>query len=272
MSLRGALAVAGVESAKLGAQPAVQILLGVCMLGPFAFLEVVRLQASLPEDTLYGRALRDSGFATPLVVLGFAGLWGLPVVTSVIGGDLFAGEDRHRTWTTILTRSRSRAELFTGKVLAALGFSLLAITALAAGSLAAGLLLVGHQPLVDLSGVVLLPARALGGVAIAWASALPPAFGFLAVAILVSAATRSGAAGVGVPVVAALLMQLLALADGADTFRRLQMTSAFGAWHGLLQEHRYYRPLIDGAAVSVTCVVVCLALAYRALQRRDIAG
>ena len=51
----------------------------------------------------------DSGFAVPLVVLGFAALWVFPVLASIVGGDLFSSEDRYGTWTTVLTRSRSRA-------------------------------------------------------------------------------------------------------------------------------------------------------------------
>ncbi len=272
MSLGGVLAAVRVESAKLRAQVAVQAVLAACVAGPIAFLEVVRLQTSLPEDTLFGRSMRDSGFATPLVVLGFAALWGLPVIAAVAGGDLFASEDRHRTWTTILTRSVSRADLFAGKLLAGLAFVTAALVALAAASTVAGLLLIGHQPLVDLSGALVPPGRALGKVALAWASALPPAFGFTALAVLASVATRRGAAGVGLPVLAALTMQLGALVDGPEMIRRLILTSGFVAWHGLLNQRPYYRPLLDSAVVSGAYFVVCVAAAYRLVQRRDIGG
>src|SRR5262245_64711403 len=150
----------------------------------------MRLQSSLPEDTLFGSSVRQSGFAVALVVLGFAALWALPVLTSIVGGDLFSAEDRHRTWPTLLTRSRSRAELFAGKVLAALGFSSLAIVILATSSVAAGLLIVGPQPLLDLSGILRSPSESLTRVTMAWASVLPPAFGFTAFAVLLSVADR----------------------------------------------------------------------------------
>src|SRR4029077_12003338 len=158
---------------------------------------------------------------------------------------------------------RSRAEVFAGKVLTALGFSSLTVAALAVSSVAAGTLVVGAQPLIDLSGALLTTAHALVRVALAWASVLPPAFGFTAVAVLLSVATRSSAAGIGIPVVVGLAMQLYAYVDGPEIVRRLLITSAFGAWHGLLTEPPYYRPLIDGATVSGAYVVVCLAVAYR---------
>ena len=214
--------------------------------------------------------MTDSGFAVLLVVLGFAALWALPVLASLVGGDVFSAEDRYGTWTTMLTRSRSRGEVFVGKVLTALCFSLLAVAALAISSVAAGVLVIGRQPLIDLSGFLLPPAHALVRVTLAWISVLPPTFGFTALAVLASVATRHSAAGIGLPVVAGLVMQLFAFVDGPEVIRQLLMTSAFGAWHGLLAEPPYYGPLVHGAAVSGAYLVASLALAYRVLRRREI--
>jgi ABC-2 type transport system permease protein len=272
MSLRGFAAVVGVECAKLAAQVKTRIVLAVCLAGPFVFAAAMRVQSSVPEDTLFGRAVKDTGFALALVVLGFAGLWVFPVLTSVVGGDLFAAEDRYGTWKTVLTRSRSRSELFAGKVATALGFSSLALASLAASSVAAGVLLIGPGPLIGLSGALLAPSHALSRVVLAWASVLPPILGLTAVAVLLSIVTRSSAAGIGLPVVVALTMQLCALIDGPEVFRRLMITSAFGAWHGLLAEPAYYGPLVDGTIVSGFYFAVSLSIAYRALLRRDIAG
>ena len=268
--MRGVLSVAGVEWAKLAAQLKARLVLVACVAGPFAFAAVMRLQESLPTDTLFGRAVKDSGFAVSLVVLGFAALWAFPVLASMIGGDLFSAEDRYGTWATVLTRSRSRVEVFAGKALTALGFSSLAVVALAASSVVAGALVIGAQPLINLSGLQISLATALSQVTFAWLSVLPPALGFTALAVLLSIATRSSVAGVGLPVVAGLTMQLSTLIDGPEPIRRLLMTSAFGAWHGLLTEPPFYRPLIHGTVVSGVYFVVCMAIAYRLMRRRDI--
>ena len=270
MSVPGVLAVAGVECSKLMAQLKTRVVLAACVIGPFALAVAVRVQDSLPEDTLFGRSVKESGFAVPLVVLGFAALWVFPALTSVVGGDLFSGEDRYGTWTTLLTRSRSRGEVFAGKVLTALAFSSLAVALLAAGSVAAGVLVVGRQPLINLSGLLLPSGEALTRVGLAWASVLPAVFSFTALAVLLSVATRSSAAGIGLPVVAGLTMQLAAFVDGPEAVRRLLMTSAFGAWHGLLTEPPYYRPLVHGTIVSSGYFFVCLVVAYGLLRRRDI--
>src|SRR5262245_29797866 len=230
------------------------------------------MQSALPSDTLFGRAVKESGFAIPLVVLGFAALWALPVLSSVVGGDVFSAEDRFGTWKTVLTRSRSRAEVFAGKVTVALAFSGVAIVLLAISSISAGVLVVGAGPLVDLSGILLSPDQALRRVALAWASVLPPALAFTAFAVVLSVVTRSSAAGIGLPVVVGLTMQLYAFVDGPEVVHRLLITSAFGTWHGLLVEPPYYRPLVHGIAISGAYFVVCLAIAYNALRRRDIGG
>jgi ABC-2 type transport system permease protein len=116
------------------------------------------------------------------------------------------------------------------------------------------------------------PAEALRRVALAWVSVIPPALGFTALAVLLSVTSRSSVVGVGIPVIVGLVMQLAALLHGPELVRRLMITSAFGAWHGLLAEPPYYRPVLHGAAVSAASFVVCLVIAYRALRQRDIAG
>ena len=270
MSVRGSLSVARVEWSKLVAQLKVRAVLTACVASPFAFATAMRTQSNMPTDTLFGRSVTDSGFAVPLVVLGFAALWALPVLASLVGGDVFSAEDRYGTWTTILTRSRSRADVFTGKVLTALCFSSISVVLVAVSSVAAGTMVIGRQPLVDLSGGLLSPGQALARVLLAWTSVLLPTLSYSAFAVLISVATRSSAAGIGLPVIAALTMELYTLVDGPEAVRRLLISSAFGAWHGLLTEPPYYGPLLHGTLVSGAYLVGCLVLARRMLLRRDI--
>jgi ABC-2 type transport system permease protein len=272
MTLRGVGAVAGVELSKLLAQLKVRLLFAVCVVAPFGFAAVVLIQTSLPTDTLFGRAVKDSGLAVSLVILGFAALWGLPAVSSIAGGDVFSAEDRHNTWKTVLTRSRTRTEIFAGKLVAALGVSAAAVIVLALSSLAAGVLVVGAQPIVGLSGVLLSPQDASARIGLAWLSVLPPVLALTAVAMAVSIITRSGAAGVGLPVLGALAMQLLALIDGPELPRRLLITSAFGAWHGLLADPHFYGPLFDAMLVSAGYTAAAVFLGYRTLRQQEIGG
>jgi ABC-2 type transport system permease protein len=106
------------ELRKLLAQNRVRAALGICLYGPPLLAVVLSLQSALPKDTLFGRHVFASGYALPLVVLGFAAVWAFPLMTSLVAGDIFSSEDAHRTWPSLLTRDRSRAEVFRAKVLA----------------------------------------------------------------------------------------------------------------------------------------------------------
>jgi ABC-2 type transport system permease protein len=272
MMTAGLLSATAVEWSKIWGQAKSRTLLAACAVAPFAFITVVRAQSSLPSDTLFGRAVKESGFATPLVILGFSVQWILPVIASLAGGDAFASEDRWGTWTTVLTRSRSRREMFAAKVIAAFAFCVVAVATLAVCATAAGAITVGTQPLVDLSGVLRQPAASLERIALAWISVLPPCIGFMALAIAAAVTTRSSTAAIGLPVLAAFTMQLSSLVDGPDVARRVLLTTAFESWHGLLAAPPFYRPLVYGTLVSGIYAGVCIAVAYRVFRTRDILG
>ncbi len=270
VTLGGALAVMSVEHAKLRAQLKVWATLAVCLLGPIAFAVAMKVQTSVPEDTLFGRWARSSGFATPLVVLGFAALWAFPALSSIVSGDLFSTEDRHGTWPTLLTRARTRGEIFAGKLLAGLTFSLATVLALAISSTAAGILLIGSQPLLGLSGTLLPAGRSLAMTACAWGSIVPPVFGFTTLALLLSAGTRSSAAGIGLPVLLGALMQLSTYVNLPGAVSGTLLTPALVAWHGLFTEPPYHGPLVQGVVTSCAYFFGCLATAYVLLRRRDV--
>ena len=79
---------------------------------------MLKVQSGTPADALFGVWVHSSGFAISLVILGFAGNWGFPIIAGALAGDLFSSEDRHGTWKTILTRSCTREDVFAGKLLA----------------------------------------------------------------------------------------------------------------------------------------------------------
>jgi ABC-2 type transport system permease protein len=264
------LTVLRAELFKLAAQLRVRILVLVCLLGPVVVAFVLGRQSGLPKDTLFGRHVHESGYALPLVILGFAGTWGFPLLTSLVAGDIFSAEDAHGTWPSLLTRSRSRSQVFTGKVLtsALVAVTLLAITA--ATSTLAGVALSGSAPLVSLSGTPLSARHALVVVAASWLTALPPLLGFTALACLLSVVSRSSVIGVGGPVVLGLVMQLLGLLGGLGDAANALLTTPFASWHGLVRQHPFYGPLWQGSLVSLVWAGACVAVARRVLLKRDV--
>lgn len=268
----GVRAAFRVERRKLANQLAPRLLALVCLLGPFAFAGVLKVQSGSPADSLYGVWVHSSGIATSLVVLGFAGQWGLPLMAGILAGDLFGSEDRHGTWKTVLTRSCTRRHLFAGKLLAVALFAAGLLALLAAASVAAGVVLVGAHPVVSLSGTLMSAGHGLALVALAWLVCLLPMLAFVSVAVLFSVATRNGIVGVLGPAVVDLAMQLLVLVGTGVWLHSLLAASAFDAWHPLFVARPFYGPLVIGEAVSVLWIVVCLGASWWLLRRRDFTG
>src|SRR4051794_35202955 len=180
----GAGTVFAVELRKLLGQTKVRVVALVLLLAPWVFILLVLHQDRLPLETLYGRYLKTTGFATPMVVLVSAAQWIFPLLAAFLAGDIFSSEDNHGTFKTILTRSASRNAVFWGKASAAVVATIALTLLLALTSLLAGLVTVGAEPFIAVGSVeVPSTARALGMVAVAWLSVLPPLIGFAAIAL-----------------------------------------------------------------------------------------
>ncbi|HTC73671.1 MAG TPA: ABC transporter permease subunit, partial [Solirubrobacteraceae bacterium] len=229
----GVWSVYRAERRKLGTQLPTRLLALICVLGPFAFAGVLKIQTGSPADTLFGVWVHQSGFALSLVVLSFCGAWGFPVLAGILAGDIFASEDRYGTWKMVLTRSSTRRSLFAGKLLAAMTFSAGLLVLLAISSLAAGLLLVGDGALVDLGGRTLSTGHSLLLVLAAWLLNLLPMLAFTSLAVLLSIVSRNGIVGVVGPALVDLVMQLLLLVGSGVWLHMLLAASAFQGWYAL---------------------------------------
>jgi ABC-2 type transport system permease protein len=258
-----------VELHKLGSQLIIRLLAIACVACPFAFAAVLSVQSGTPNDALFGTYVHSSGFAVSLVLLAFAGNWGLPVIAGLVGGDLFASEDRHGTWKMILSRSATRTDVYLAKLLAACALSVAFTLLLALSSVVAGIVFMGAHSLPDLSGVPTSSGELLLLTVLAWLLCLLPTLAFTAVAILFSIATRNGIVGVLGPLMVALITQLLNLIGKGVVVHLLLPGSAFLGWHGLFTAHRFLGLLVISSLVSVAWIVACLYASWRILRRRD---
>lgn len=261
-----------VELRKLFSLWRTRIGLLACVLAPPAFALVVRSASSLPTDTVFGRWLHQSGFALPLVVLGFAGGWALPLLATLMCGDVFAAEDRVGTWRVLLVTARSPRRVFAAKTVAAATGTVAVVLALAASSTLAGVLLGGTEPLPGLDGQLLGGAGAVRLITAAWACVLLPALAFGALGLLCSVAFGRSPLGLAVPVVLALAQQVLALAPLPAPVRYALPATAFASWRGLFTEPAHPGPVWVGAAVSLAWAVGAALLARRLFLRRDFAN
>lgn len=257
------------ELLKLLAQWRVRILVVTCWLAPAAFVIVVSQQGSLPADTVFGRWMHATGWSGSLVLAGFSGTWALPLVTSLVAGDVFASEDRLGTWRHLLVAVRSPRRIFLAKALASLTVVLLLLAGLACSSTAGGLAAVGNHPLVGLDGHVLAAGDAAGRVLLTWLCVLAPTLALAAVGLLGSVALGRSPIGLLLPALLALAMQLTQMLPVPVAVRLALPGYAFIGWRGLFTSPTQAGPLLIGLSVSVVWAFAATALAHRLFLRRD---
>ncbi|WP_159668985.1 ABC transporter permease [Streptomyces mexicanus] len=257
------------ELVKLVAQWRIRLLLLACWIVPALFVAAVSRQSTLPTDTLFGRWMHATGWAGPLVTLGFAGSWALPLVTSVVAGDVFASEDRPGTWRHLLVAVRSPRRIFAAKALAGLTVILLLMAGLAVSSTVGGLVAVGDQPLVGLDGHLLTSGDAAGKVLLAWVCVLAPTLALAAIGLLGSVVLGRSPMGLLLPALVALALQLAQMLPLPVAVRLALPGYAFIAWNGLFTSPAQLGPLFIGIVVALVWAVTATALAYVLFLRRD---
>jgi ABC-2 type transport system permease protein len=257
------------ELVKLLSQWRIRLLVLACWLAPALFVAAVSQQSDLPTDTLFGRWMNITGWAGPLVMLGFAGTYALPLLTSVVAGDVFAAEDRLGTWRHLLVAVRSYRRIFVAKALASLTVILVLVVGMAVSATAGGVAAVGGQPLVGLDGHQIAPADAAGLVALAWLCVLAPTLALAGIGLLGSVALGRSPMGLLLPAVVALAMGVAQMLPLPVAVRLALPSYAFIAWEGLFTGPAQLGPLLIGIAVSLAWAVLAITLAYLLFQRRD---
>jgi ABC-2 type transport system permease protein len=260
------------ELAKLAYQKRTYLGLGSAMAIPLIFVTVLLIQSGGPNDIPLGRYIRQTGLATPFVVLFFMSIWAFPLLTALVAGDIVASESHNGTLKTILTRSRDRGEIYAGKAAAAFTYTLGIVFAMGTVATVAASIAWGLNPLISLSGTTVGAGHGLAllvaSLAIySWPMAAVAAFG-----LLLSTVTRNSAASVVGTLMWALLMQVLAVLPGTEPIRPYLLAEQFSAWHGFLRTPADWAPVIRALWVCALYVAVPLFAGYLVFLRRDVAG
>jgi ABC-2 type transport system permease protein len=268
-SIAGTLVVWRIELMKLSGMIQIRAMVLLSLIGPFLVLGFLNLQSATPGDTPFGQWVHVAGLAIPMTILGFGAQWILPAITGVVAGDIYSSDDHFGTWKTILTRSRTRGELFAGKFLAAVTFAVGIAGVLTVTDLIAGLV-AGREPVVGLGGQLVPAGHATWLVAASYLSDLAPMLGFTALAALLSVATRNSVAGIGGTVLIAVLFQIVTLANMPAWAQQALLSTPFMAWHGFWGAPPYYGPFLWGLLTSAAWFTVCTLAAWLIFRRRTI--
>jgi len=268
----GTLRVYRWEVAKLLAQKRTYLGLITAMLVPVVFVVVLVLQTGGPNDVPLGRYIRQTGLAVPFVVLFFMSIWGLPLITSLVAGDIVAAESHNGTLKTILTRSRERGDVFAGKALATATYTMAVVLAMGLTGLVAGSIAWGFHPLTSLSGTKVSAGHGFGLLLLSLLVYTLPLAGIAAFGLMLSTITRNSAASVVGALMWALLMQLLGVLPGTEAIRPYLLGTQFEAWHGFLRVPADWVPVIRALWVCALYVAIPVIAAYLVFLRRDVAG
>lgn len=260
------------ELVKLFSQWRIRLLVLACWIAPALFVAAVSRQSTLPVDTLFGRWMHATGWAGPLVMLGFSGSWALPLITSVVAGDIFASEDRLGTWRHLLVSVRSPRRIFVSKTLASVTVLLLLLIGLVVSASVGGVLAVGNQPLIGLDGHLLPGGDAGGRVFLAWACAIAPTLALAGIGLLGSVLLRRSPMGLLLPAIVALALQLAQMLPLPVAVRLALPGYAFISWNGLFTGPAQLKPLFIGVVVGLVWAVAATTLAYLLFVRRDFTG
>jgi ABC-2 type transport system permease protein len=265
----GALTVYRTELVKLSHMIRVRVIAGLAIIGPFLAVAALHLQSTAPGDTAFGQWVHASGFAIPMVVLGFAAQWIAPGLSAVVAGDIFSAEDHFGTWKTVLTRSCSRAQFFTGKFLAALTFALGLGLLLTGTDLIAGLV-AGTQPVVGLGGQLVPAGHASVLEVLSYLSDIPPLLGFTALAVMLSVVFRNSVLGIGGVIAITFVLQVVTLLSLPAWAQMALLSTPFQAWHGFWAQPAFYGEFGWGLVTCAGWFAACAGVSWLVFRRRTI--
>jgi ABC-2 type transport system permease protein len=260
------------ELRKLRAQKRTYIGLGCAIIFPLIFIFSLLLGSGGPNDIPFGRYVRESGLAIPLVALIFGAIWFFPLVTALVAGDIVAAEDSNGTLKTILTRSVDRQQIFAAKALAALTYALAALVLYVGVGLVGGGIAWGFNGLPSLSGTYVTVGRGLVLLGASSVAYFLPTIAVAAIALLLSTVSRNSAAAVVGTLMISLIMQLIGIISALDFLHPYLLSTQFNAWQGFLRDPIDWAPLIRCAWVSALYALPCLGVAFTVFLRRDVAG
>jgi ABC-2 type transport system permease protein len=272
MSRPGVLVAYRWELRKLAAQKRTYLGLAGMAGMPLLFTLIVALQGGTVDDGLLGRYVRDTGLATPLILLFFGSVFLFPLAIALVAGDIVASEDAHGTLKTILTRSVDRGAVFAAKALAAATYALAALAVFAVVAVAVGVAAWGAHPLTSLSGTEVPVGRALGLIAAALAFYGLPLLAVASVAVLFSTLSRNSAGAVVGTLLVVVVMQIVMSIPGTDAIEPYLVTGQFDAWQGVLRDPIDWAPVARAAWVSALYALPCLIGAAAVFRARDVAG
>jgi ABC-2 type transport system permease protein len=265
--------VLGWELRKLKSQKRTYLGFVLGALPPLIFVLFRNLQHGPHHaDNTFIREITQSGLAIPIVTLLVESSFLLPLIASLVSGDIVANEDGNGTLKTILTRSVDRGQIFAAKVLAAMCYATAALVIASVVAAVAGVAFWGFHHIETLSGTIVSAPEALLLIVGSDAVFLIPLFAMVSIGVLLSTVTRNSAAAVVVTIAVPIVLLIVAQIPGLEATKPYLLYEQFQAWQGLLRTPTDWAPVLHSAWVCALYAVPSLTAAYLVFLRRDVAG
>jgi ABC-2 type transport system permease protein len=261
------------ELRKLVSQKRTYLGLGLGVLLPLIFVIVQNVHTRHGGgDSIFAGQITQSGLATPVLMLLFESVFFLPLIASLVAGDVVAAEDGNGTLKTILTRSVDRGQVFAAKALAALTYAVIAVYSASLVASVGGIASWGFNSIKTFSGSTVSASEGLLLVLAANACYLIPLFAVACIGVLLSTTTRNSTASVVGAIGVVILLYILAGIPGLEGIKPYLLTEQFENWHGLLRTPTDWAPVTHSLWVCALYAGPSLFAAYLVFLRRDVAG
>jgi len=262
------------ELRKLVSQKRTYLGFGLAILLPLIFVvsQLARGHPPRGADSIFASEIFQSGLATPVLMLTFLAPFFLPLIASLVAGDIVANEDGNGTLKTILTRSVDRGQVFMAKTAAALTYGATAVFLSAAVATVAGISAWGFHSVRTFSGTVVTAPKALLLVFAANACFLVPLLTVACIGVLLSTVTHNSAASIVGALGVTLVLAIVAQIPGLESLHPYLLTTQYFAWQGLLRTPTDWAPILHSLWLCALYAVPALFAAYLVLLRRDVAG
>ncbi len=262
------------ELRKLRSQKRTYMGFGLAIVLPLIFVVVqsLRQHGGHGGDSIFAAQITQSGLATPVLMLLFESVFFLPLIASLVAGDIVAAEDGNGTLKTILTRSVDRGQVFVAKTLAALTYGTIAVFLSAVVATVGGVASWGFNPIKTFSGSIVSASEGLLLVFAANACYLIPLLTVVCIGVLLSTATRNSTAAVVGAIGFVILLFIVSGIPGLEGIKPYLLTEQFENWHGLLRTPTDWAPIWHSLWVCALYAVPALIAGYLVFLRRDVAG
>ena len=240
---------------------------------PVIMTLALRLSASKPpsgEGPPFFSSITGNGIFVPVAALATLSFFLLPLVSSMTGSFVVAGEAELGTLKTLLTQPVTRGGVLLAKWFVAVLYVAVGLLLVGIGGFVAGWLVFGLRPLTTLSGGELGIAHGAGLIALGYLITLLAMTCIVSLAVFLSTLSNSSLTAAVGSLVVVLVLEALGQFSTFDFISPYFFTSHLQDWFNLLRQPIPWHPIRDALIVFAVTILALTAAAWAVFRRKDV--